>query len=129
MGDLGYFDETGYLWFCGRQAERVETGGGIYYSDCCEGVFNRHSEVFRTALIAWRNDGVVHPAIVVEPIDGAFPKTGEERERFIEALKTLGAESEATRSIEFFFFEKAFPVDVRHNAKIHRLTLAKRFSN
>ena len=129
MGDLGYFDEAGYLWFCGRQAERVETGGKIYYSDCCEGVFNRSPDVFRTALIGWRNEGLVHPAIVVEPIVGSFPKTEAERERLIEALKKLGAESGATRSIEFFFFEKAFPVDVRHNAKIHRLTLAKRFSN
>jgi olefin beta-lactone synthetase len=25
------------------------------------------------------------------------------------------------------FFKKAFPVDVRHNAKIHRLTLKKEF--
>ncbi len=128
MGDLGYFDDEGRLWFCGRKAERVDTGRAVFYSDCCEGVFNRMPGVFRTALIAWRNEGQTHPAIVVEPVSGAFPKTKRARERFIESLKRIGSESEATRDIGFFFFEKAFPVDVRHNAKIHRLTLAKRFS-
>ena len=126
---MGYFDDAGYLWFCGRQAERVDTGRKIYYSDCCEGVFNRLPEVFRTALIGWRSGGTVYPAVVVEPVAGAFPKTEADRACYIEALKKIGAESEATRSIDRFFFEKAFPVDVRHNAKIHRYTLAKRFSN
>lgn len=129
MGDVGYFDDAGYLWFCGRQAERVDTGRKIYYSDCCEGVFNRLPEVFRTALIGWRSGGTVYPAVVVEPVAGAFPKTEADRACYIEALKKIGAESEATRSIDRFFFEKAFPVDVRHNAKIHRYTLAKRFSS
>ncbi len=31
----------------------------------------------------------------------------------------------ATAMIEVFFFHPQFPVDVRHNAKIHRLTLAR----
>jgi len=129
MGDLGYFDENGRLWFCGRKAERVETEQAIYYSDCCEGVFNRLPNVYRSALVALSREGSVCPAIVVEPISGAFPKTEAERVSFVASLKAAGAESPVTRSIEFFFFEKSFPVDVRHNAKIHRLKLAKRIAN
>jgi hypothetical protein len=33
MGDLGYFDEGGRLWFCGRKAERVETAAGPWFTD------------------------------------------------------------------------------------------------
>jgi len=33
-----------------------------------------------------------------------------------------------TSEIDTFFFEKSFPVDVRHNAKIHRLSLARKFA-
>ena len=25
MGDLGFIDPQGYIWFCGRKGERVET--------------------------------------------------------------------------------------------------------
>jgi hypothetical protein len=46
----------------------------------------------------------------------------------IEELEVLGAQHEHTREIRTFFFEKAFPVDVRHNAKIHSLTLARKHS-
>ena len=33
-----------------------------------------------------------------------------------------------TELIKDFYFEQSFPVDVRHNAKIHRLSLAKKLS-
>jgi hypothetical protein len=34
-------------------------------------------------------------------------------------------EHEHTAAITIFYFCEKFPVDVRHNAKIHRLSLAK----
>ncbi|MCH6256033.1 fatty acid CoA ligase family protein [Puniceicoccaceae bacterium K14] len=123
MGDLGYLDRKGRLWFCGRKVERVIALGETFYTDCCESVFNRHEKVFRTALIKCQNA----PAIVVEPIAGAYPKSPEE-DAFIEELKELGQQNSSTKKIERFFFHRSFPVDVRHNAKIHRLTLAKEFS-
>ena len=128
MGDLGYFDEEGRLWFCGRKAELVESDKGVFYTDACEGVFNRHPRVFRCALICCREQGENKPALVIEPIKGAYPKGKKERDVFIDELRKIGAEVEMTRSIEHFFFDKAFPVDVRHNAKIHRLTLRERYS-
>lgn len=124
MGDLGYFDERGRLWFCGRKAERVETPAGRLYTDCCEAIFNRHPRVYRCALIGLGVVGSQEPAIVVEPEKGQFPRRSE-REAWIAELKTLGAETAATAGITRFFFRKNLPVDVRHNAKIHRRTLAK----
>ncbi len=125
MGDLGYLDERGRIWFCGRKAERVEATGERYFTDCCEGVFNPLPNVFRTALIALQRDGQTVPALVVEPIKGAFPQTETERSRFIEGLLEAAKTTPATSGIKDFLFEKSFPVDVRHNAKINRLALAK----
>ncbi|HLS28300.1 MAG TPA: fatty acid CoA ligase family protein [Opitutales bacterium] len=128
IGDLGYFDEKGKLWFCGRQAERVETDRGILFTDCCESIFNQHRHVFRTALIGLGDWPAQTPAIVVEPEKGYFPRSAQQREKFVSELKELGKQSPATTRIENFFFHKNLPVDVRHNAKIHRRTLARMYS-
>jgi acyl-CoA synthetase (AMP-forming)/AMP-acid ligase II len=128
MGDLGRFDDTGRLWFCGRKAERVQTDGGVLYPDCCEGVFNVHPEVSRTALIGIRRGGKTIPAIAVEPKKGKYPLTKRAKADFAEELMLLGQGCKFTSGIDTFFFERHFPVDVRHNAKIHRLSLGRKYS-
>lgn len=127
IGDLGYFDGDGRLWFCGRKAERVETATGCLYTDCCEATFNRHPDVFRCALIGLGPAGSQEPAIVVEPETGHFPRRARERQAFVGELKKLGAANAATAGVHRFFFQKSLPVDVRHNAKIHRRALAKKY--
>lgn len=123
MGDLGKIDESGRIWFCGRKVERVSTEQGPLYTDCCEAIFNRHPRVFRSALV---DLGAGRPAIVIQPEAGYYPKTGEQRAAFERELFELGQGNEQTSGITRFRFEKSFPVDVRHNAKIHRLSLAKK---
>ena len=125
MGDLGWLDESGRIWFCGRKVEHVITKQGPLYTDCCEAIFNGHPQVFRSALIDVGNGC---PAIVIEPEKNAFPKRKSQRDVFVKSLQVLAQSHEMTRQIDNFFFEKSFPVDVRHNAKIHRLTLAKKFA-
>jgi acyl-CoA synthetase (AMP-forming)/AMP-acid ligase II len=125
MGDLVKIDAQGRLWFCGRMVERVMTVDGPLYTDCCEAIFNQHSNVYRSALI---DAGGGHPAIVVEPEPGHFPQSKSEKEAFYSELVALAQTNPMTRQIERFFFEKSFPVDVRHNAKIHRLSLAGKYS-
>jgi acyl-CoA synthetase (AMP-forming)/AMP-acid ligase II len=69
MGDLGYYDETGRLWFCGRKAHRVRTEKGEHYTICVEGVFNAHPKVKRSALV-----GVgLNPVLCVELEPGTDP--------------------------------------------------------
>ena len=128
MGDVGYLDGQRRLWFCGRLVERVITPDGVLYTDCCEAIFNQVPGVFRTALIGLREQGRQTPALVVEPEPDAFPRGAAAREDFMRRLREQGERFEITRDIRTFFFEKRFPVDVRHNAKIHRLTLACRHS-
>ena len=124
MGDLGWLDKSGRIWFCGRKVERVLTENGPLYTDCCEAIFNTHPQVFRTALI---DAGEGLPALVVEPDKDAFPKGKKQKDAFVNSLLALAQSNEMTRPIKKFFFEKSFPVDVRHNAKIHRLALAKKY--
>jgi acyl-CoA synthetase (AMP-forming)/AMP-acid ligase II len=124
MGDLGWLDESGRLWFCGRKVERVLSADGPLYTDCCEAIFNQHAGVFRSALI---DLGCGRPGIVIEPELAHFPRSKRARAEFVQELRACAQGSPVTAKIQEFFFERSFPVDVRHNAKIHRLSLARKF--
>ena len=121
MGDVGYFDERGRLWFCGRKAHRVVTPQGTRFTVPCEGVFNRSPGVLRTALVGVRRNGATEPVLCVELETGAG---SDAREAIRAELRELGSRNERTRQIETILFHPAFPVDVRHNAKIFRDKLA-----
>jgi len=120
MGDIGFYDNEGYLWFKGRKAHRVATKRGILYPVCCEAIFNAHKKVFRSALVGVGPEGDKTPIIIIQPVPGIIPLYGEKREKFIEELKELGAKEEHTANISKFLFSADFPVDIRHNAKIFR---------
>jgi olefin beta-lactone synthetase len=121
IGDLGYLDDQGRLWFCGRKSHRVKTAHGLLFPVPCEAIFNEHPDVYRTALV----DVAGEPIIVAELEPGVESKHGD----IARELLSLGAKSEVTRSIEQVCFHPSFPVDVRHNAKIRRLQLAEQVSN
>lgn len=121
MGDLGYFDAQGRLWFCGRKAHRVVTPQGPRYTDPCEGIFNTHPRVFRSALVGVQRNGAMQPVLCVELEPAA---RADSKDALRAELKALGARHESTRQIETFLFHPSFPVDVRHNAKIFREKLA-----
>jgi len=124
MGDVGYLDEQGRLWFCGRMAHRVITQKGTMFTIPCEAIFNQHPDVFRTALVGIGKKPDQQPIIIVEPRKGKKPEGEADTKRFIAELQGLGHRSPLTRDIEIFLFHPAFPVDIRHNAKIFREKLA-----
>ena len=124
MGDLGYKDAQDRLWFCGRKIERVEAFCGVFYTDCCEAIFNAHEAVFRSALIAYRVGEEIVPAIVIESKEKL---SAQEQVKLFNELRALAKRYKATEAIQHFCIYKNFPVDVRHNAKIHRLTLMRYF--
>lgn len=122
MGDLGYFDKEGRIWFCGRKSHRVVTEDRTLFSVCCEGVFNRHPAVFRSALVGVGTAPRRRPVICLE----LEPELrGGDRGRLMEELRELAGRYEATRGIESFLVHPGFPVDIRHNAKIGREKLAR----
>ncbi|HEY8430488.1 MAG TPA: fatty acid CoA ligase family protein, partial [Sandaracinaceae bacterium] len=120
MGDLGYLDERGRIWFCGRKSQRVVTAEGVLFTIPCEGVFNAHRDVRRSALVGVRRHGRTIPVVCVELERGT-----RDRERVIRELRRLALAHEHTRSIETFLVHPGFPVDIRHNAKIRREELAR----
>ena len=125
MGDLGYVDDAGLLWFCGRKAERVETIAGPLYTEQVEPLFVTHAEVRRAALIGVGEPGRQRPAIVIEPVSKDSILTSEGCRRLARELRLVARRFPHTEHIKLFYFHPRFPVDVRHNAKIHRLVLAR----
>ncbi|MEZ6146402.1 MAG: fatty acid CoA ligase family protein [Planctomycetaceae bacterium] len=124
MGDVGYLDEEGHLWFCGRKAHIVQTNQGRMFSVCCEAIFNEHPHVYRSALVGLGKPPQQQPAIVIEPEEGHFPTTEEEQARFCEALLEIARGSELTANIQTILVHRSLPVDTRHNVKINREQLA-----
>jgi len=125
MGDAGYIDEAGDLWFCGRKDHRVETSDGrVYFSVKCEAVFNKHPDVFRSALAGQGKRPRQTPVIFIEPRPGKFPQNETQKERFIKELFEISKKSELTAAIDRILFIEKMPVDVRHNAKIFREKLS-----
>jgi acyl-CoA synthetase (AMP-forming)/AMP-acid ligase II len=121
MGDVGYFDAEGRLWFCGRKSHRVETVDGPLYTEQVEPVFNVHPDVRRTALVGVGALGAQHPVLCVELADGVPAREWPRIER---ELRQLGARHAHTARITRFLRHQRFPVDIRHNAKIGREKLA-----
>jgi acyl-CoA synthetase (AMP-forming)/AMP-acid ligase II len=123
IGDVGYFDNEGRLWFCGRKSHVVHAAGGPMFSVCCEAIFNEHPQVYRSALIALGDRAPFEPAIVIEPAPGCFPATNGDERTFADELLALGSRTTHTASIRRVFFHRSFPVDTRHNVKINREAL------
>jgi len=119
IGDMGYIDAKQRLWFCGRKSHRVIVADKVWYSVCCEAIFNAHPKVFRTALISAPSG--TGPALAVE----LLPKARITKQTLLKELQSLAQSSELTQAIEDFYLHPAFPVDVRHNAKIHREELSQ----
>jgi len=121
MGDVGYLDQRGRLWFCGRKAHRVVTERGPLFTVPCEAIFNQHPRVSRTALVGVGQPGRQHPVLCVELKAG---ERAARRDQLTNELLALGQANEPTSAIKTLLYHPAFPVDVRHNAKIAREKLA-----
>ena len=128
MGDLGALDAEGRLFFFGRRVEKVRTAEGELPTESVEPAFRQHPQVFRCALIGLGAAPHQTPALVVEPRVGSFPETEADRTRFIAELRELARINPQADRVQHIVFQRALPVDVRHNAKIHRLQLAKEWT-
>jgi acyl-CoA synthetase (AMP-forming)/AMP-acid ligase II len=93
MGDVGYLDESGALWFCGRKSQFVETTEGRMFTDCVEPIFNTHSRVARCALVGTGPKPRQTPVIVVEL------ETAVERVKAARLLRSSGAAGVSDRVI------------------------------
>ncbi len=121
MGDLGYFDDQGRLWFCGRKTQRVVTRDGTLCTEQVEPVFNIHPDVRRSALVGIGAQGAQRPVLCVELRDGVGR---DQHARILAELRHRADGFVHTAQVEALLFHPKFPVDIRHNAKIGREALA-----
>jgi acyl-CoA synthetase (AMP-forming)/AMP-acid ligase II len=124
MGDIGYFDESNQLWFCGRKDQRVITKNKTLLTIPCEAIFNRHPAVFRSALVGIGPKNNQRPIIIIELKKGKTDRSLSQNQIVKELLDT-GQKFEHTREITDVLFYQSFPVDIRHNVKIRREKLAE----
>lgn len=128
VGDVGYFDAEGRLWFCGRKSHRVVWEGETLFTENVEGPFNAHPHVSRCALVKARGQ----LWLLVEPIDDevwrreATPvgRYGEPTSGLAHALRRTADRLGLPASLRIRV-RRTLPVDPRHNAKILREVLAR----
>ncbi len=119
MGDLGYFDAGGRLWFCGRKSQRVSSETQLFHTVPIEGIFDSVPGVFRSALVGVGKLGMQLPVLCVEKEKGRISDQ--------ELLRNLASRAllyPQTKDITKFLIHPSFPVDIRHNSKIKREELA-----
>ena len=126
MGDVGYIDDHGLLWMCGRKGHIVDATRGKqrlkrFYTLPCERVFNTHPQVKRSAIVGVNVNGDMVPVLCVELRKGIVCSTSK---ILYQELMALAQQYPHTEGIGRFLIHPDFPVDVRHNAKIFREKLA-----
>ena len=126
MGDLGYFDDNHCLRFLGRKAECLITDQGPLETERCEPMVNAFPEVKRSALIGVGPPRRQSPCIIVELENKELNGNAKQslRTKVLEALNNSFSEFGFSRVV----WENKIPVDARHNAKIHRLSLSKKWN-
>ena len=124
MGDVGYLDDEDRFWFCGRMAHRVKTPSGPMFTIPCEAIFNKHPDIYRSALVGVGISGTQRPVLIAEPWPDKWPRGRMVRQHLLDGLRALGEANPQTSCIQDFLLHRAMPVDIRHNAKIFREKLA-----
>lgn len=126
MGDMGYFDDKGLLWFCGRQSHSFCSSGRDYYPIPIETIFNQHDEIEKSAIVRDRENS---PVLFIQRKDKKVGLTKTRMKQFESELLSLGQKFSISSDINQFKLKDKLPVDVRHNIKIDRLALAKELAS
>ncbi|WP_437544564.1 AMP-binding protein [Sorangium sp. So ce367] len=115
LGDAGYIDSKGRVWYCGRITFGIEVDGAWYFPDQVEAVFNAALDVYRTAATTFERDGSTAIALAVQKEREGACSNDVIYAKIIDISKKYGFPIEAV-----YFYDDAFPVDPRHNVKIER---------
>ena len=126
MGDLGAMDAQGRLWFHGRKAELVRDAAGDLTTESVEPAFADHPKVRRCALVGIGAPGRQSPTLVVEARE--YPERDIEAANLAAELRAHAGMNPLSMRVRAVVFQRALPVDRRHNAKVHRLVLARHWA-
>lgn len=124
MGDLGYLDDEGRLWFCGRKSHRIMTAEGDFFPVPVENIFNQHSSIRRSALVGLGPHGRQKMVLILEPMHRALLNDALQQKQVIRELIDLAKPHDPARKVKYFLWHACLPTDIRHNAKIFREKLS-----
>ena len=97
-GDIGYYDEKGYIYLVDRKKDLIITGGENVYPREIEEVLYRHPAVEEAAVIGVPDDQWVERVHAVIRLKDGVGATGEE---MIDFCKKSLARYKAPKSVEF----------------------------
>lgn len=121
MGDVGFLDDAGELWFCGRQSHRIEMHSGTVFPVQVEARVNRDPRVARSALVGTGARGAERIWLVIEP---SRPLDRKARAEVADSGARAAQAHPSVEAVAGVEFRKSLPVDARHNAKIRREVLS-----
>jgi len=101
MGDLGYFDEDGFLWFVSRADDVIKQAGYRIGPDEVESVINQHPAVLESGVIAKEDElrgSIIKAFIVLKPSFQPSEELVKDIQRFV---KNRLAAYAYPREIEF----------------------------
>ena len=124
MGDLGYLDTQGRLWVVGRKAHRIQGRDHQYFPVCAEAMVDEHPSVRRSALVGVGPLNDQQPVLIVEPWSSRLLNDPAEQNKLSRELRELLSKHPVYGDVKTVLYRDSFPVDARHNAKIHREELA-----
>jgi acyl-CoA synthetase (AMP-forming)/AMP-acid ligase II len=125
MGDVGYFDDKGRLWMCGRKSHRVETPEGPVFTVPVERIFDEHPAVRWSALVGVGLRGEQRALLLVEREAGFQRLSDADLLGQLREIRARHDRGPTSLLREIIIYPKPFPVDVRHNAKIGRERLTE----
>lgn len=108
MGDTGYLDDKGRIWFTGRVAHSFSVGFKEFYPVPMEQFFTSITGVEKAAFVKVSD----HRTCII--IQGA--------NLALEEIKDVIYRNDL--QVDYILFHPKFPVDVRHNIKIDRKVLS-----
>ncbi|MEM6331206.1 MAG: fatty acid CoA ligase family protein, partial [Planctomycetota bacterium] len=124
MGDVGYLDDQGRFWYCGRKSQRVRHANGDLFADRIEAVINTLPNVKRSALVGVNSQ----PVIIAQPYSAVragltWEDWLEVNPRVAELWYGSGSHDDCGKSFTSFprvLVHPNLPTDIRHNSKIRR---------
>lgn len=117
MGDVGYFDDQGRLWYCGRKKHRVVLADRTLFTIQIERIVDAPG--LRTALVGVDGPNGREAALLWEQLGRDAPRTPVSAQ-----VAALARERPEFAAIGHALQHPKFPVDPRHNAKIRRELLS-----
>jgi len=125
LGDVGYFDSLGRIWFCGRSSHIININKQFIYPIKIESIFNNNVMIKRSALIKIITSNKSYLALIIERHDKKTKLYFNKKTSFVTQLIKINDCIKKENQVTKFFLSKELPLDRRHNIKIDRIKLAQ----